>query len=196
MAVLGLTKLLAVNRMLRAINSLPVTALDPGGSSLQARAEELLDDVNRTIQGRGMYSNTARSRTYTPVAGAIVVGSDVLKVKAAGADGHRNFTLRGDSLYDLDADSATFTAAVQIDVTKLISFESLSPEDKEYITSEAVAEFQRRWRGSPDQDRYNQENVAKASAYVKNPSVRPGDMPMNPVPASSLVPAAPTAPQR
>ncbi len=189
MAVLGLTKLSAVNRILRSVNILPVSALDPGGSSMQARAEEILNEINIQIQTRGLQTNTAKARDYTPSGSQVQVSSDVLAVRGAGKDSHRNFTLRGDKVYDLDSDTVTISAAITIDVVKLISFEDLPPAEKEYIANEASTIFQRRWRGDPGQDVFQRDETGKTAPFAKSPGPRPGDGPMNPIPASALAPA-------
>lgn len=196
MAVLGLTKIHAVNRILRTANVLPVSALDTGGSSMQARAEEILDEINIQVQSRGMQANTAKARDYSPTASQVQVSSDVLAVRGAGKDSHRNFTLRGDKVYDLDLDTLTISAAITIDVVKLISFEDLPPAEKEYITNEAAIIYQRRWRGSPDQDTFLRDEAAKVAPFAKSPVDRPGDGTINPYPTSAFAPAVPVNQQR
>lgn len=186
MAVLGLTMLAAVNRLLRSVNVLPVSALDTGGSSMQARAESVLQETNINIQSRGLNSNTVRARDYTPVSNEIQVASSVLMVRSAGKDQHRTLTLRGDKVYDLDGDTATFNAAVCLDVVKLVAFEDLPPADKEHIANEATIEFQRVWRGSPDQDAFRRDNAAKTAPFVRTDGERNSLGPVNPYPMSAF----------
>ena len=53
----SLTKLDAVNALLRAITEYPVAALDTGGTSMAAQAERVLDFHDKLIQGRGWHEN-------------------------------------------------------------------------------------------------------------------------------------------
>jgi len=52
-----MTKLDAVNRILRAVNEFKVAALDTDGDSAQAIAEQVLDEQDRAIQARGWHEN-------------------------------------------------------------------------------------------------------------------------------------------
>lgn len=54
----GLTKLQAVNEVLAAITEQPATSLDTGGTSIQARAEDKLDKIDREVQEMGWHCNT------------------------------------------------------------------------------------------------------------------------------------------
>lgn len=55
-----MTPLEAVNKILRTIGEPKASALDTGGTSIEAEAEEFLDDANTEIQGRGWMTNTTR----------------------------------------------------------------------------------------------------------------------------------------
>lgn len=186
MAVLGLTKLEAVNRILRTYQTLPVSALDTGGTSIQAQAEQVLDEVSTQYQARGLDENTQFNKSYTANgSGIVTVASGVLAVS------HRNYrvTLRGDSVFNLTTytDNWGASAVVILDVVEEIAFESLSPGTKEAICKEAEMQFQIRYRGSPDQHQSLALETARTSALsapaMEKPSV------IKPVP--SFVPAAP-----
>ena len=71
MAVIGLTEVQAVNRLLRAINQNPVAALDgsgTAGTSIQARAQEVLEETLLTKLIAGLEENTINTVLYTDVA--------------------------------------------------------------------------------------------------------------------------------
>lgn len=56
-----MTKLDAVNKILRALGEPKVSALDTGGTSIEAEAEDFLDDANEEVQRRGWMTNTTRN---------------------------------------------------------------------------------------------------------------------------------------
>lgn len=56
-----MTKLDAVNKILRALGEPKVSALDTGGESIEAEAEDFLDDANEEVQRRGWMTNTTRN---------------------------------------------------------------------------------------------------------------------------------------
>ena len=191
MATLGLTKLQAVNRILRAIDELPVAALDPGGASIAARAEEVLDDVRQDILVRGYYHNVVKCQAVVPALDAgqykATVPSNVLKVRSAGPNQHRNITLLGDLLYDLDRASIDFlsTATVYVDMWLNVAFESMSPDLKSFVANEAATVMQRRWKGSGESDSFLKEETIKSE--LNTDKVRPGPETPNQFPALTAV---------
>lgn len=186
MAVLGLTKLEAVNRILRTYQTLPVSALDTGGTSLQAQAEQVLDEVSTQYQARGLDENTQRNKSYTANgSGIVTVASNVIGV----ASNNYRVALRGDSVINLNTYSTNWGAGftVILDVVEEIAFESLSPGTKEAICKEAEMQFQIRYRGSPDQHQSLALESARTDALVNKGM----DMPSVIKPVPSFVPAAP-----
>lgn len=186
MAVLGLTKLEAVNRILRTYQTLPVGALDTGGTSIQAQAEQVLDEVSTQYQARGLDENTQMSKVYTANgSGIVTVASGVLNVSSRSY----RVALRGDSVINLNTYSTNWGAgaSVVLDVVEEIAFESLSPGTKEAICKEAEMQFQIRYRGSPDQHQSLALETARAESLVTK-GMDPSSV-IKSVP--SFVPAAP-----
>lgn len=56
-----MTTLEAVNKILRALGEPKVSALDTGGASIEAEAEDFLDDASEEVQRRGWMTNTTRN---------------------------------------------------------------------------------------------------------------------------------------
>lgn len=185
MPVLGLTTLQAVNRLLRAINTPPVSALDGAGvngSSIHARAQEVLEDTKVTVLMRGYAENTVKE-TLTPVSNAITVPANTLRIMSYGADDYRTFDLQGDSLFDVDRNTTNFgTTPVSVRRIFTKAFEDCSPALKELITNEAAAIFQNRQRGNPEQDQALQTERAKVEVVAPKPRTPMADVRVNPVP--------------
>lgn len=169
MAVLGLTKLEAVNRILRVINEWPVSALDTGGASIQGRAEQVLDEMNTAFQAAGLEENTIYNKSYTADgSGNVTVAAGVLNVSHL----NRRVALRGDQVYNLSDNTANWGAGatVLLNVVEEIAFESLPPATKEVVCREAEIQFQQRWRGSPQQNQYLMVDRAKFGSFTKPPT--------------------------
>ena len=195
MAVLGLAKLDAVNRMLRAVNELPFAALDTGGTSIAARAEETLDIVTSEILSRGFDENTVYCEVLTHSAGIFTVASDTLFVRPAGRDQWRKLTLRGDKVWNLTTGSNSWTGvATTLDVDRIyaVAFVDMSPRLKIFITKWATMIFQREYRGSGElhallaSDAFLSELAATRAMNWQSPP-----NPINPVPIMQPSPSAP-----
>lgn len=173
MATLGLTKLEAVNRMLRSVNQLPVAALDTAGTSIAAFAEQVLDEASTAYQARGLDENTVYGKAYTANgSGIVTVASGVLNVKGSGPQANKRVTLRSDVVWNLSDDTNNWGngATIYLDVITEVTFVDLTPASKEAIANEATVIFQRRYRGSPDQDGYTQQEAMKAGFLVAQPA--------------------------
>lgn len=177
-----LAKLRAVNRMLRAINALPVTALDSTGTfpsatygmSQAARAEEILDDTMVTVLSRGWEENTARGVTLSESGNAIAVPVTTLRIIPAGKDQHRSLGIVASTstLYDLNADTATFATGSTVCVDRIFwkAFADCTPALQDAITNEACEVFQRRYRGNPEQDAWLGIERLKTDSLLRKPT--------------------------
>jgi len=200
MAILGLTKLQAVNKMLNTLQQGRVTSLSSTGSwpsrtystDPDGFAEELLDVVSGEIQSQGPAACTARNKKYTVASpGNITFASTVVRILACGPTENKSIVLRADKAYDLDNDTDTFAAGDYFfHVTSVLDFENLVPELKVLVSDLATLQYYNlKGSGDPRMLGYLQEKVAQAYLNVKglNPPVNP-PTPSNPVmmaPASS-----------
>lgn len=157
MAILGITKLRAVNEILSWVGHDPVGALDssPGPpivytQSIQSKAERTLDEVSERLQ-MGGFGNVEYGKKYTLASpGEITVGVDVLMIRSTNPLLRERYTLREDKVYDMLIGSTTLPAGDYFfDVTSRVPFELLPNDAKVYITLRAAAEFQFKQRGDP-----------------------------------------------
>ena len=139
---IGMSKLDAVNACLQAISEYRVDVLDPGGTSIQADAERIVDESTRYHCSMGWPCNTRKSALITVAsAGNVTVGSyglpaGTLRVKSAGSSQHRTIVLRGDKLYDSNTGTFTFqTGDLFLDIAELLTFEDCEPILKEQIAA-------------------------------------------------------------
>lgn len=177
----GMTKLDAVNMALSGINEYRVTSLDTGGTSVQADAERYVDDSTRYFCAMGWPCNTRRSAAFTPSSATfeITLASDVLRVRGAGPDQHRNLVIRGDKVYDADkgTNSMGSANAVFMDVAVLLSFEDLDPMLKELVAKHAQQQFVRRFSASQLSDAF----VSQELSIVDSINPREGTFTMRPL---------------
>lgn len=156
MAILGYSKLDAVNLCLRASGLGRASALDTGGASEAAIAEDVLDEISQQVQTEGLEENTIRFKEVTLTgAGKYVLDSDTLRVIPTGKDAYRQLVIRGDDLYDADNGTDVIGAnngTAHLTIIKELSFEDLAPASKKFIARLAAQEFQRRTKNSPQDD--------------------------------------------
>lgn len=190
----GLTKIQAVNRLLRTVNELPTPVLETGGNSIIARAEEVLDESHTAMLIRGWnQENIERSSTQTPSGSpsVITLATTALRVRGAGRDYHRSFQIRGGGLFDMDAYTNVFATAVTVDIAHYVEWDDLSPAMKELITDDAAVYFQRNYRGSPEADLGQRERLLKSELLTSPWREQMPPVQMNVVPSFSA-----SAPQR
>jgi hypothetical protein len=160
--VAHMTKLQAVNQMLRSINEQPVSTLASGEIDAE-RAEDTLDEVSRLIQTTGWHANTRKNVTLTPNASnQFVVGQNVLSIDTINPSGrrlsstpaassHLNLMLKRSAddtkwlLYDVENDSETITdlTEVTVEIIEYLYFHHLPTALQGYIYKMAGHEFQK-----------------------------------------------------
>ena len=162
MATRKATRLAAVNTIISNIGQSPVTALDTG-NPLVEMAEQILDEITRSVLAEGWEHNTEKRYPFTPDAsGCIVVPDNVLGIDATPGT---QTVIRGGKLYDRIAHSYTFSGKQELDVTWLFDFEELPEAFKNYITIRAANVFAGRSVGSQEAVTFGQreETVARAT---------------------------------
>ena len=166
------TELSAVNSILGAIGQSPVTSIAAGSANPEVSfIYKLLRDSNVDVQREGWHFNTEKHVPYTPDAttGRIVIGSDILQIDVTKQWTHRHFDVvrRDGYLYDkLDhTDDWGDYTTVDLDITKLFSFEDLPAVFQRYIIARASARAATQLVGNPQlaQLLQQQEGLTRAA---------------------------------
>ena len=149
MAVLGMTKLEAVNAILRAVGDPFVAALNTAGNSEASEAERLLDYASELVQTRGWPGNTTYAKAYTAAGGSneVTFGADTLRVDCVAPGRFRgNVTLQGDKAYICSEGTTNFGSGLTIycDVVRELAFEDTPPDLRHAIVTEAAQLYRRR----------------------------------------------------
>lgn len=155
-----MTKLEAVNSVLRRVGKHPVAALDTGGISEAGRIEAVIDDVERQTQYEGWGYNRRTNVTLTPDTGngnKITVPDGVISIDVE--DGTRKVIQRGDYLYDLDNNTDAFGAAVTATYTLRMSWCSIPPVIREFIVAEASSQWNAHFGRPQMQSRLEEQSM-------------------------------------
>lgn len=147
------TKLLSVNRVLRAGGEHPVSTLaSTSGDSLLA--ESLLDEVSYEVQMVGLVCNT-EELTYSPdtTTNEITIADNVLHLDVLTSDIPENLiVVRGNRLYNATDNTYEFDGDVTARVVSGLAFEDLPFPMQLQITDETARRYQMITVGDPQMD--------------------------------------------
>jgi len=163
-----MNKIDAVNAVLRRIGLTPVSALDPGGLSVQAQAERYLDDADLACQARGWHFNTRSNVTLTRNASnKISVPASTYRIDTMGTDGDKDVTVVGGYLFDLENNTDVWSQDLVVTYVSKSAFTDLPQTFADYIISEAAFLFNRSHKKDKDLDALLQAEVARRSSEAR-----------------------------
>ena len=139
------TELDAINQMLSAIGSAPVTVLEDSTDIDVINARRLLKEVSRRVQRQGWDFNKT-TRTYTPDANTQRIRWDDTIITLKSKD-NNVYVKRDKYLFNLTEATYTFKEPVEVDVIYGVEFNDLPDCFKEYVTAKASIDFQARYFG-------------------------------------------------
>lgn len=158
------TQLQAINQMLSGIGQAPVVSLDVANPEI-AIALDVLEQVDREVQGEGWHFNTEVGYPFTAdVNGDIFVAGNILQLSDNKYANNQRYqtVLRDGRLYDKINHTYTFTAGstVKCDVVWKFDFEDLPQVFKDYITQRATRVFAGRVLGTQEMVTFNAQDEA------------------------------------
>lgn len=142
-----ITKLEAVNRMLKAINERPVSALNSGVPDAES-AVSALDEVTKDVLAKGWQCNTDYNFRFVPNPdGLIVLPDTAYRIDATGQSAALSIAVRRYNghacIYNVDKQTYLWTGPVWADVVWEMAFEDLTHELQAFITYKAARRFQK-----------------------------------------------------
>ena len=148
------TQLEAINQMLSGIGQAPVVSLDVANPEI-AIALDVLEQVDREVQGEGWHFNTEVAYPFTAdVNGIITVPATVLQLSDNKFANNQKYqtVLRDGKLYDKVNHTYNFPAnsIVKCDVVWKFNFTDLPQVFQDYITQRATRVFAGRVLGSQE----------------------------------------------
>ena len=182
MATMNLTKLNAVNRILRAAREHPVSSLGEGGESDSLLAEQLLDERLMQEQMIGLHVNTVDAE-FTPDEDdnyRVVLPDNTMQVQGWNLHANRNFFHREDDgvvrLYDGDkvpaSDSFEDDSTVSVKITYGLQFEELPVHHRFSIADQAAVEYQMAVLGSTTLDNHLKGIAGRSRAIARAHDMR------------------------
>ena len=165
------TELSAVNSILGAIGQSPITTLAEGKKNPEVTLiYNILTDANLDIQNEGWHFNTEKGVSFTPdSSGKITVTNDLLRMDVTDPWKKKQYDVvkRNGYFYDKDdhTDDWSDVTSINLDVTRLFSFEDLPPVFRRYIIYRAsrMAATQLVANSELTQLLAAQENIARAA---------------------------------
>lgn len=177
----ALSKLDAVNRILRASGEYPVSTISVTGSNDVTLAVQTLDEVAIQVQMTGLNCNTVTKDYLPDINGKIYIPDDTLAIDTVGTDYGRNIVQRGRTptyLFDVDNNTDVFTIGtpVHVRITTSLEFESLPTAEQFEVVDMAARMYQMATVGEASQDKLLQEIAFMSRARSRAADIRSRDV--------------------
>lgn len=177
----ALSKLDAVNRILRSSGEYPVSTLSVTGSNDVTLAVQTLDEVAIQVQMTGLNCNTVAKDFLPDKNGKVYIPDNTLAVDTIGTDYGRNLVQRGRSptyLFDVDNNTDVFTIGtpVHVKITTSLEFESLPTAEQFEVVDMAARMYQMATVGETSQDKLLQEIAFMSRARSRAADIRSRDV--------------------
>ena len=168
------TKLAAVNTIISNIGQAPVTTLETG-NPLVEMAEQILDEISRSVQSEGWVFNTEFHYPFGRDGNKFIrIPTNVLALDTAKH--HKNrATIRNNQLYDKVNHTFEWDDDMELDVIWLFSFEELPEAFKNYITIRSANVFAGRSIGSTEAVKFGEREEIFARAAALEHDTQQGD---------------------
>lgn len=180
-----LSKLQAVNIVLRGAREHPVSSLDDDTTNETIIAEQVIDEWNLQHQAIGLFNNTfEQSLSPATVAstgitiGDIILPPNTLSIRSWG----QNLRILVDAresegnlkLYDLEDETFDFSSIANFTLLLilLLDFEDLTAIQQRAITDQAATEYQMATIGSRDMNRMLESRGLRSRAEAKAENIR------------------------
>ena len=135
----------AVNYILSAIGSAPVTTLEEDMDIDVVNARRILSNVSRDIQRKGWDFNKV-TRTLSPRMDNHRIPWDRTIISLHSTDGS-TYVKRGEWLYDMTRGSYEFDKPITVEIVEGVDYDDLPDAFKTYVTAKAAVDFHARYFG-------------------------------------------------
>ena len=176
------TELEAINTMLSAVGSSPVSSLaSPLGAEV-AIARNILTETRREVLQRGWVFNTdyKLEMAVDSASNEVVVGENILRIDGStGYNGNLDLVQRSGKLYDRTDHTHTITESkVTVDVTYLLNWNDAPEVARRYMMIRAARVFADRVVGYNHQHQFTQVDEYQALADLREAEGATGDYSM------------------
>ena len=177
MALTATTRLEAVNTIIGVTGETPINSLT-GELPLDAEvAQNILDEVNRSIQAKGWDFNTEADLPLVPNQdGEIELSPTIVKIDV---DSRRYYNInpkqRGTKLYDTKNRTFVFSSTLYAEAVYILPFTDIPEAARRYITIKAARVFQKRFLGSDLIDSFTRDEEFEAWVDLRDAHLETGD---------------------
>ena len=173
MALLNITRLEAINRVLNAVGETPVNTIDTSESVEVAIINDMIDYTSRNLQSVGYDFNTIDALILTPDVrdNRIVYPDNLIYVESADIV----VAKRGIYLYNVTDRTYEFTAPVTLEAIEALDFEDLPHHFKIYVEAKVSKEYQERYLGDNVLAEELSQKVSEAHLEVMRYDVNRGN---------------------
>ena len=180
-AIAPLTKLEAVNQMLRDIGERETNSLSSPSRSDVIKAIAALEHVSRGVQLQGFWFNTELIEVTVNGSGQYAIPSTAARVEissggpTSGTRGAPKLVVRGRVLYDTVNATDVFALtdpSVELYIVRLLEFTDLPATARDYVYAAASIRFQSQVLGSASVDSDLQQQARLLRAVLGNEDVK------------------------
>lgn len=145
------TLLEAINTLLAAIGSSPVTNTDTPQNADAIIAKNNINRALRDIQTEKWYFNSESDYPLTPdVNGTIHIPNNIINIDFTGRLGEGNrFVIRGKKLYDRLNHTFKIDEQLEADVVLCLEYDEIPESAAQYVIAQAARRYQEEMLGDP-----------------------------------------------
>ena len=168
------SELEAVNILLSAIGSSPVTNIDVCQNADAQIAKNHLDKARKEIQTEQWYFNTEEGYPLIPnTDGEIRLPKNAINIDQIGQFGtNSNLTVRGAKLYDRLRHTYNITQTIYVTITLCLEYDELPETAVQYIIAKAARKYQEEMLGDPSLRTWTKEDEATARGRLLDEQLR------------------------
>lgn len=173
-----LSELEALNLILSVIGESPLASLDAVSASADAvLANQVLNEVNRSVQAHGWHFNVETNVTLHPEANSkqIVLPGNCLRVDTVGSSVQIDIVQRASTVYNKTNRTYVFDKSITVEMVTLLPFTQLPQTARQYIAVRAARVFQSRAVGSDLLFQFTARDEVEAHIELKRSEGITGD---------------------
>ena len=168
------TLLEAINTLLAAIGSSPVTNTDTPQNADAIIAKNNINRALRDIQTEKWYFNSESDYPLTPdVNGTIHTPNNIINIDFTGRHGEGNrFVIRGKKLYDRLNHTFKIDEQLEADVVLCLEYDEIPESAAQYVIARAARRYQEEMLGDPSLRTWTKQDEDTARGNLLDEDLR------------------------
>ena len=168
------TLLEAINTLLAAIGSSPVTNTDTPQNADAIIAKNNINRALRDIQTEKWYFNSESDYPLTPdVNGTIHISNNIINIDFTGRLGEGNrFVIRGKKLYDRLNHTFKIDEQLEADVVLCLEYDEIPESAAQYVIARAARRYQEEMLGDPSLRTWTKQDEDTARGKLLDEDLR------------------------